>query len=293
MKIVQRIADVRDQVRMAGVGGSTVGFVPTMGYFHDGHLALMRKAREENGLVVVSLFVNPTQFGPDEDLSSYPRNLDRDAAMAEGVGVDLLFVPSVEEMYPDGCCTHVEVEGPSRGLCGASRPGHFKGVTTIVAKLLNIVQPDRAYFGMKDYQQLKVVERMARDLDVPVEIVAVPTVRDPDGLAMSSRNSYLSVEERRAALVVPKSLDYAEDLIGGGVRDTAGLRDRIRDFVVREPLARIDYVEVVDSESLEPLDRVEGTAVVAVAVRIGRTRLIDNRIVGWEGRTDGVRPSES
>jgi len=250
-----------------------------MGYFHEGHLTLMREARKETDLVVVSLFVNPTQFGPNEDFKSYPRDLDRDAAMAENVGVDMIFNPSVEEMYPQGYSTYVEVEGITGGLCGASRPGHFRGVTTVVTKLFNIVQPDRAYFGMKDYQQLKVIERMVRDLNMPLEIVSVPTVREPDGLAMSSRNTYLSPQERQAALVLRKALDYAQELVGSGLRDGGDLCARVQEFIGREPLASIDYVAVVDPDSLQPVDRIGDRVLVALAVRIGKTRLIDNAVI--------------
>ena len=280
MRIVHTIAETRDIIGKAHADGKTVGLVPTMGYFHEGHLALMREACKQNGFVVVSLFVNPTQFGPNEDFKSYPRDLDRDASMAGSVGVDLIFNPPVEEMYPEGYATSVEVEGITEQLCGASRPHHFKGVTTVVAKLFNIVGPDRAYFGMKDYQQLKVIERMVADLNMAIEIVEVPTVREPDGLAMSSRNTYLSPEEREAALVLRKSLDRARDLVLGGLRDGHELRAKTREFIEREPRASIDYVEVVDSETLRSVERIEGRVLVALAVRIGRTRLIDNEVIG-------------
>jgi len=279
MRIVHTIAETRDLIRRTRSEGKSVGLVPTMGYFHEGHLALMKAAGKENDLVVVSLFVNPTQFGPNEDFRAYPRDLDRDAAMAEGVGVDVIFNPSVEEMYPEGYSTYIEVEGITEGLCGASRPGHFRGVTTVVAKLFNIVQPDRAYFGEKDGQQLKVVERMVRDLDMPLDIVPVPTVREPDGLAMSSRNSYLSPEERQAALILRKSLDYAQELVTGGLRDGPELCSKVQEFIRREPLAGIDYVVVVDPETLKPVDHIGDRVLVALAVRIGRTRLIDNAVV--------------
>lgn len=279
MEIVHTIAEVRAFVRQARTDGRTVGLVPTMGYFHEGHLALMREARKANDIVVVSLFVNPTQFGPSEDLAAYPRDLDRDAAMAESVGVDMIFNPSVEEMYPEGFATYVEVEGITEGLCGASRPHHFRGVTTVVAKLFNIVRPDRAYFGMKDYQQLKVIERMVKDLNMPLEIVPVPIVRESDGLAMSSRNTYLDPEERKAALVLRRSLDHAHELVRSGLRDGRDLCARIQEFIRREPLAGIDYVAVVDPETLDPVERLEGGVLVALAVRIGRTRLIDNEVL--------------
>jgi len=257
--------------------------VPTMGCFHEGHLSLMRRAREENGFVVVSLFVNPTQFGPSEDFREYPRDLDCDARLAEEVGVDLIFNPSVEEMYPEGYQTCVEVGKLSEGLCGASRPGHFRGVATVVLKLFNIVRPDRAYFGRKDYQQLKVIERMVRDLNLPVEIVGMPIVREPDGLAMSSRNAYLSPEEREAALALSKSLSYAQGLLGKGIVSGEELRRRVEEFIQRETLARIDYVAVVDPETLDRLAEVKDEAVLALAVRIGGTRLIDNALLARPG----------
>jgi len=279
MKIIHTISETREFIAQARSDGKSLGLVPTMGYFHEGHLSLMRQARQDNDLVVVSLFVNPTQFGPGEDFRDYPRDLDRDARMAEEVGVDLIFNPSVEEIYPEGYNTYVAVEKLAEGLCGAFRPGHFRGVTTVVLKLFNIVQPDRAYFGRKDYQQLKVIERMVKDLNVPVEVIGMPTVREPDGLAMSSRNMYLDPEERRAALVLSESLSYAQQLLGGGLTSGGELRARVEEFVKGEPLARIDYVAVVDPETLDPMAEVRDRAVLALAVRIGRTRLIDNGVI--------------
>jgi pantoate--beta-alanine ligase len=279
MLILHTINETREFVSDVKREGKSVGLVPTMGYFHEGHLSLMQQAREDNDIVVVSLFVNPTQFGPGEDFDRYPRDLQRDAQMAEEVGVDLIFNPSSEEMYPPGYQTYVEVEELSKGLCGAFRPGHFRGVATVVLKLFNIVQPDRAYFGEKDYQQLKVIQRMVRDLNVPVEIISMPIVREPDGLAMSSRNTYLSPVEREAALVLSKSLRYAQDLVDQGVTSVSDLREKVEEFIRREPLAQIDYVAVVDPETLEPLNVLEDKALVALAVRIGKTRLIDNTLI--------------
>jgi pantoate--beta-alanine ligase len=280
MRIVRTIAETRDVVGKARTEGKIVGLVPTMGYFHEGHLTLMRQARRETGLVVVSLFVNPTQFGPAEDFGSYPRDLERDASLAESVGVDLIFSPSLQEMYPERFSSHVGVEGLTEGLCGASRPYHFRGVTTVVAKLFNIVQPDRAYFGTKDYQQFKVIERMVKDLNMRLDIIPIPTVREPDGLAMSSRNTYLNPEERQAALILRKSLDYARELAAAGQADARKLRAKIEEFIGSEPLASIDYVAVVDPETLKPVDEIGDEGVlVALAVRIGRTRLIDNEVV--------------
>jgi pantoate--beta-alanine ligase len=252
-----------------------VGLVPTMGAFHEGHLSLMRRARE-CGCVVVSVFVNPTQFGAGEDYQRYPRELDRDAALARKVGVDVLFAPSVEDIYPAGGSTFVEVTGLTEGLCGAHRPGHFRGVATVVAKLLNIVAPDRAYFGEKDYQQLQVVRRMVRDLRIPIEIVACPTVREPDGLAMSSRNAYLSPEERRAAAVLSCALTTAQAMVRAGTMGADDLLTRTAEIIAAEPLARLQYAELVHPETLTPVESVGPEAVLALAVFIGETRLIDN-----------------
>ena len=279
MNITHTITETRDRIRRARAEGKSIGLVPTMGFFHEGHLSLMRQARKDNDFVVVSLFVNPIQFGPSEDFRDYPRDLDRDARVTEEVGVDLIFNPSVEEMYREGHNTYIAVRKLTEGLCGASRPGHFLGVTTVVLKLLNIIQPDRAYFGCKDYQQLKVIERMVRDLDVPVEIVPMAIIREPDGLAMSSRNSYLSPEERRAALVLSKSLAYGQELLNSGVISGEELRRKVEEFIEKEPLAKIDYVAVVDPEDLDRLVEIEDKALLALAVRIGKTRLIDNAVI--------------
>jgi len=276
MRVVHTIAEVR-AIRRALPG--TWGFVPTMGYLHEGHLSLVRRARAENDHVAVSIFVNPTQFGPHEDYDRYPRDLERDLRLLEPLGVDLVFAPPVEEMYPPGFQTWVIVEEVSRPLEGASRPGHFRGVATVVAKLLNIVQPDRAYFGQKDAQQAVVIRRMVRDLNIPVEIVVCPTVREPDGLAMSSRNTYLSPEERRAATVLFRALQAARARYEAGERDAERLREAMREVIRAEPLARLDYVSVADPETLQELSRVEGRALLSLAVYIGRTRLIDNLLL--------------
>ena len=273
MRVVHTIAEAR-AVRRALPG--TWGFVPTMGYLHEGHLSLVRRARAENDRVAVSIFVNPTQFGPHEDYARYPRDLERDLRLLEPLGVDLVFVPSVEEMYPPGFQTWVIVEEVSRPLEGASRPGHFRGVATVVAKLFNILQPDRAYFGQKDAQQTVVIRRMVQDLNIPVEIVICPTVREPDGLAMSSRNSYLNPEERRAATVLFRALQAAKARYEAGERDAERLREAMREVIRAEPLARIDYVSVAHPETLQELERVEGPALLSLAVYIGTTRLIDN-----------------
>jgi pantoate--beta-alanine ligase len=247
-----------------------------MGALHKGHLSLVRRARADDDTVVVSIFVNPTQFGPSEDYARYPRDPDRDLALLRDLGTDVVFMPPVEEMYPEGFDTYVQVEKLSQVLEGASRPGHFRGVATVVTKLFNIVQPHRAYFGQKDAQQLAVIRRLTRDLDLPVEVVGLPTVREPDGLAMSSRNAYLSPEERKAAPVLYRSLEAAQELWRSGVRDVSLIRQRMNEVLAAEPLARVDYVSVADAETLEELETVDRPALVSLAVRIGGTRLIDN-----------------
>jgi pantoate--beta-alanine ligase len=247
-----------------------------MGAFHAGHRSLMRAARGDSDLVVVSLFVNPTQFGPNEDLSAYPRDPEGDRAAAEAEGVDVLFAPSVEEMYPAEPRTTVHVSGLTERLCGASRPGHFDGVTTVCTKLFSIVGPCTAYFGRKDAQQLAVVRRMARDLDLSVEVVGCPLVREADGVAMSSRNAYLSVDERQAARVLRRALQRVADAVRDGERRADGLRDLLVDTIGSEPLVRLDYAEVVDADELQPVTTVSGDVLVAVAAFVGRARLIDN-----------------
>jgi pantoate--beta-alanine ligase len=253
-----------------------IGLVPAMGALHEGHLSLVRHARADNDTVVVSIFVNPTQFGPSEDYALYPRDSDRDLALLRDLGTDLVFMPPVAEVYPEGFDTHVEVEKLTQVLEGVSRPGHLRGVATVVTKLFNIVQPHRAYFGQKDAQQLAVIRRLTRDLDLPVEVVGLPTVRDPDGLAMSSRNAYLSPEERKAALVLYRSLEAARELWRSGARDAALIRRCMGEVLAAEPLARVEYVSVADAETLEELETVDRPALVSLAVRIGKTRLIDN-----------------
>jgi len=253
-----------------------IGLVPTMGALHEGHLSLVRHARSADDMVVVSIFVNPTQFGPSEDFARYPRDPDRDLALLRDLGTDVVFMPPVEEIYPQGFDTHVEVEKLTQRLEGASRPGHLRGVATVVTKLFNVVQPHRAYFGQKDAQQLAVIRRLARDLDLTVEVVGLPTVREPDGLAMSSRNAYLSPEERQAAPVLYRSLEAAQELWRSGVRDASLIRRRVTEVLAAEPLARVDYVSVADAETLEELETVDRPALVSLAARFGKTRLIDN-----------------
>lgn len=281
MQVVRSKAELREALRPRRTG--TVGLVPTMGYFHDGHLALMRRARAECDTVVVSVFVNPIQFRPGEDLSSYPRDEQRDLALAQEVGIDLFFAPSADEMYLPAHCTEVRVRGGlTEVLCGAPErrgPEHFDGVTTVVAKLFNLVQPDRAYFGQKDAQQALVVQRMVRDLDFPVEIVVCPTVRDRDGLALSSRNVYLTPEERVRATALPRALEAAAQAAREGVREASAIIATARRELERAGVAA-EYLELRSAEDLRPLAEVNGPALLAVAARIGRARLIDNTIIG-------------
>ena len=259
--------------------GKTIGFVPTMGFLHEGHLSLMRRARAENAVLTVSIFVNPTQFGQGEDLDSYPRDLQGDLTRVEGVGGDLVFAPSADSIYPRGFCTFVEIAELTEGLCGASRPGHFRGVATVVTKLFNLIKPHRAYFGQKDYQQSVVIRRLVADLNFDLNVVVLPTVREPDGLAMSSRNARLTPEQRKAALVLYQSLRHSEDLVRTGETNAKAIRDEMRAMIEAEPLARIDYVALCDPETLQAVDRIEGSTLAALAVRFGSTRLIDNILI--------------
>jgi len=280
MKVARTVFALRRQVARARAGGARIGLVPTMGAIHEGHVSLIRGARRETDYVVVSIFVNPTQFGPNEDLDRYPRTFERDRTLAREAGADLIFAPSASEMYPEGFSTYVEVTGDlTAGLCGKSRSGFFRGVATVVAKLLNQVQPDVAYFGQKDPQQAAVVKRMVRDLDLPVRIVVCPIVREPDGLARSSRNQYLSPEEREQATVLYKALCRAEERFASGVVETRKLKRAMRAIIRKAPAARVDYVEVVDAETLEPLKSIDRPALVALAVFIGKTRLIDSTVL--------------
>ena len=278
MQIVKSIEEVRSIVRGWRKEGLRVGLVPTMGYLHEGHKSLIVKAVSENDRVVVSDFVNPTQFGANEDLESYPRDIERDAAICEAAGASLVFHPEPEEMYFPDNYTFVDMDGLTKGLCGKSRPTHFRGVCTVVSKLFHIVMPDRAYFGQKDAQQLAVIRRMVRDLNFEITIVGCPIVREKDGLAMSSRNTYLNAEERKAALILHKSLQAAEALMQTGERDVAVIKAAIVERMKTEPLARIDYVEIVDAETLEDAAAIERPVLAATAVYIGKTRLIDNFI---------------
>ncbi len=277
MKVLSTITEFK-KARQKVKG--TVGFVPTMGYLHEGHLTLVRQAKAETNIVVVSIFVNPTQFGRGEDLARYPRDPERDLAMLEKEEVDLVFMPPVEEMYPAGFNSWVEVEKVTERLEGAVRPGHFKGVATVVAKLFNIVQPTRAYFGQKDAQQALVIKIIVADLNMNLEVVIAPTVREPDGLAMSSRNTFLNPEERQAALVLWKSLNLAQQLWSKGERNAERVRQQMIAFIQKEPLAQIDYVSIANPKTLEELMEIDRPALVSLAVRIGKTRLIDNMILG-------------
>lgn len=277
MDIIKSIGDLRKAVRSARSAGRTIGVVPTMGYLHEGHLSLMRRARQENDLVVATVFVNPTQFGPNEDFDAYPRNTQRDIDLMRAENVDIAFMPEADALYPDGYATYVEVQGPmTQTLCSASRPGHFKGVTTIVAKLFHLTAAHRAYFGEKDAQQVAVIRQMARDLDFDLEIVACPTVREPDGLAMSSRNSYLSESQRTDAVVISQALFEARDMIAAGQTQADKVIDHIRTRIVAVAQADIDYLAVVDSNTLNDLEVLDGLVLIAVAVKFGNTRLIDN-----------------
>jgi pantoate--beta-alanine ligase len=279
MLVCRTVPEIRGFVKKNKLAGKTVGFVPTMGYLHEGHMSLVREAKKECSVVVASIFVNPLQFGPREDFAQYPRDLERDSGILEECGVDALFHPGQDQMYPAGFCTHVEVSGLTGCLCGKSRPGHFRGVATVVTKLFNIVQPDRAYFGQKDAQQLLVIKRMAQDLDMPVEVIAVPTVREDDGLAMSSRNVYLNPEQRAAAPVLYRSLQEAAGAAAGGERNVNKLVEMVKGRISGHGGAVIDYVEIRSLPDLDEIEMLDGPALMALAVRYGKTRLIDNIVL--------------
>ena len=280
MLILQHIKETRAYSRNRRVRGETVALVPTMGFLHNGHLSLIRTARDLADRVLVSIFVNPTQFGPNEDFERYPRDPASDKRLCEAEGVDVIFLPEASEMYPDGRATFVDVEGPlTANLCGASRPGHFRGVATVVTKLFNICEPDVAVFGQKDAQQAAVIRRFTADLDLPVRIVVAPIVREDDGLAMSSRNVYLSGEERDQARSLNASLQKAEEMYASGVRDSASILEAVRGIISSRPLARLEYAQLVDLGSLEPVDTIEKPVLLALAVHFGTTRLIDNTLL--------------
>lgn len=279
MEIIRTTSEMQDIALGMKQAGKRIGFVPTMGYLHEGHLSLVKLARERSDVVVVSIFVNPTQFGPNEDLDAYPRDFDRDEEMCRNAGVDVIFYPAADDMYAVDATVYVVEERLSTKLCGSSRPGHFAGVLTVVAKLFNIVQPDMAVFGQKDAQQLRVIQQMVRDLNFPVEIIAGPIIREPDGLAMSSRNAYLKEDERQAALCLRRALDLAEKLYADGERDAGQIKSAMREQISRVTGADIDYIEIVDWHNLQPIDQIAGPALVALAVRIGKPRLIDNTML--------------
>lgn len=285
MEIVTTIAALRQKLAPRRRAGQTVGFVPTMGYLHQGHMSLVGRAKSENDVTVVSIFVNPLQFGKNEDLEKYPRDLARDSAMLEDAGVDYLFAPRVEDMYPEPMQTVVDLPKLGSELEGEARPGHFAGVSTVVTKLFNIVQPDAAYFGEKDYQQVTIIQKMVEDLAQPVRVVPVATVREADGLACSSRNVYLSPAERAAAVIVPKALAEAERLLLTGLRDVATLESKLIEFMRTEPLAEPEVVAIRDPRTLERIETVNATALVLLYVRFGKTKLLDNRIIGQAAAT--------
>ena len=278
MKIVTTIEEAKEQVREWKSQGLTVGLVPSMGYLHEGHASLMKAAVSQMDRVAVSVFVNPTQFGPNEDYDSYPRDLDHDIAVCEEQEVDMIFHPSVEEMYGKNYNTYVTMETLGDELCGKSRPIHFRGVCTVVTKLFNILTPDKAFFGQKDAQQLAIIKRMVKDLNMNLEVVGCPIIREDDGLAKSSRNTYLNPEERKAALILSKTIFMGQKMVEQGERDVKTLLDAMKANIETEPLAKIDYVEVVDGETMQKLEKIEDSVLVAMAVYIGNTRLIDNFI---------------
>jgi pantoate--beta-alanine ligase len=279
MKIIKAPEGLFKELKKYKISGKSVGFVPTMGALHEGHLSLIRQARKDNKIVVASIFVNPSQFGPKEDLKKYPRPLNKDLALCYKEKVDYVFLPSVKIMYPENFSTFVNVGGLSEVLCGASRPGHFRGVSTIVLKLFNIIHPDAAYFGQKDAQQAIIIKRMAEDLNLPVKIKVMPIIRDKDGLALSSRNIYLNAKERLDALVLARSLNLARLLIKGGARDAARIISRMKQLINQKKSAKIEYISIVDSANLKPLKQITGNCLIALAARIGKTRLIDNVVI--------------
>lgn len=281
MKVLSTIAEITEYTAELKKAGKTIGLVPTMGALHEGHLTLMRAARADNDVVIASVFVNPIQFGPNEDYDKYPRMFETDCAKLESVNVDAVFHPDPAEMYPQGFCTYVNVDGEfTRKLCGASRPGHFRGVATVVTRLMNLSRADRAYFGQKDAQQVCVIKRFVNDLNIPVQVVMVPINREDSGLARSSRNAYLSDTEKQQALCLSRSLRKAEAAYAGGEKNVAALLKIVRDELAAEPAADVEYVELYDFPTLEPIETVEKESLMAMAVRIGKTRLIDNIIIG-------------
>jgi len=280
MKVICSVREMQSFSESLRNRGQKIAFVPTMGYFHDGHLSLMREGKLRGDCVAISIYVNPTQFGPSEDFERYPRDFERDKALAEGVGVDVVFYPENKEMYPEHYQTYVNVEKVTENLCGISRPGHFRGVTTVCAKLFNIVKPHYALFGKKDFQQLSAIKRMVQDLNMDIEIIGMPIVRETDGLAMSSRNVYIKEDERNSALSLSRSLKLAKQMYDRGERDAFRILDEVKIFIEGHPYARIDYAKICDTTTLKDSERLEGESVLALAVMISKTRLIDNYVFG-------------
>lgn len=279
MVVVQKIQEMKEIVKRLKKEGKSIGFVPTMGYLHEGHLSLVRLSKQQNDITIMSIFVNPIQFGPNEDYDKYPRDFERDKSLAEKEGVDYIFYPSVKEMYPEDFKTVVSVKKITEIMCGKSRPGHFDGVATVVLKLFNIVNPDRAYFGQKDAQQLAVIKQMVKDLNLDVEIIPCPIVREQDGLAMSSRNVYLSEEERKSAAVLYRALNLAKEMIEKGEKDVSSIKRAMEEMILKEKYTKIDYIEFVNNETFEIISKVEGKVLIALAVFVGKARLIDNIVV--------------
>ncbi|MBI4686455.1 MAG: pantoate--beta-alanine ligase [Nitrospirae bacterium] len=279
MQIIKTIKEMQALSRGFKAKGKTIGFVPTMGALHEGHLSLVRQTKAENDIVVVSIFVNPTQFGPKEDFNKYPRDVEGDLSKLSPIGVDAVFIPGASEIYPNGFSASINIGSIGDILCGASRHGHFNGVATVVAKLFNIVMPDRAYFGQKDFQQTVVIKKLVMELNFDIDVIVCPTVREPDGLAMSSRNSYLNEAERKAAGILYKALKHGEGLILNNVKDASRVKSEIEALIKTEPLAEIEYAEIIDAATLEKIDDIKSIAAISLAVRIGTTRLIDNLVV--------------
>lgn len=279
MEVIETISKMQKKCDDLRLAGKTIALVPTMGFFHEGHLELMRVGKKHADVVAISIFVNPIQFGPNEDFDDYPRDLDGDLAKAKEVGVSLAFTPSVKEMYPDGFQTSIHVDKVTNHLCGLSRPGHFDGVTTVVSKLFNACKPHLGVFGQKDYQQLTVISRMVKDLNMDIKVIGVPTFREPDGLAMSSRNSYLNPGERESALCLKKSMDLAQELFDQGARNTQKIKKAIEELIQDHPFTEIDYISLSDPYSIEDIDSIEDEGLLALAVKVGKTRLIDNCVI--------------
>jgi pantoate--beta-alanine ligase len=282
MEVIATVKEMQRRSEQLRQEGRAIAFVPTMGYLHEGHLALMREGKDRGDALIISIFVNPTQFGPEEDYERYPRDMQQDLKLAQKVGVDIVFTPSAHEMYPDGFQTYVEVERVTQNLCGISRPGHFRGVTTVVAKLFNIVKPHLALFGQKDYQQLVTIKRMVEDLNMDIEVIGIPTVRERDGLAMSSRNTYLSPKKRKEAARLYRALRKGEDLFRQGEKNTASILTTVRGIIEEAKPTAIDYIKICDAHTLEDIEEIKGEAIIALAVQIGKTRLIDNLILKEE-----------